>query len=83
MRSSMQNFQYVVKGNTGIDPAVQWKESVLVYDETDFPSSSQHRGSTRQGFTKHLLVSVGFFFCFARAALGLILHNLCSGGHVT
>lgn len=39
-------------------------------------SRLSHQGSTSQGFTKHLLVFVCNELC-------LILHNLCSGGHVT
>lgn len=55
---------------------MQWKESVLVYHKADVHSGSLHQGSTSQGFTKHLLVFVCNELC-------LILHNLCSGGHVT
>lgn len=49
---------------------------LLVCYKADFHSGSQHWGSTTQGFTKHLLVFVCNELC-------LILHNLCSGGHVT
>lgn len=59
-----------------IGATVQWKESLLVYYKADFHSGSLHQGSTSQGFTKHLLVFVCNELC-------LILHNLCSGGHVT
>lgn len=57
---------------------VQWgfKESVLVYYKAEFHSGCLHQGSTSQGLTKHLLVFVCNELC-------LILHNLCSGGHVT
>lgn len=51
---------------------MQWKESAVVYDETDFHSGSQHQASTSQGLTKHLLVSVALFFSsfsfFARSS---------------
>lgn len=59
-----------------IGATVQWKESVPVYYKADFHVGSLHQGSTSQGFTKHLLVFVCNELC-------LILHNLCSGGHVT
>lgn len=55
---------------------MQWKESLLVYYKADFDSESLHQGSTSQRSTKHLLVFVCNELC-------LILHNLCSGGHVT
>ena len=69
--SSSQIKRYVIASN------VLWesKESVLVY--YTFHSGSLHQGSISKGLTKHLLV---LFVC---NELCLILHNLCSGGHVT
>lgn len=66
--SSSEIKRYVIVSN------VQW-ESVLVY--STFHSGSLHQGSISNGLTKHLLV---LFVC---NELCLILHNLCSGGHVT
>lgn len=71
--SSNEIEQYVIAANLQCG----YKETVLVYRKTESLSGSLHQGSTSQSLTKHLLV---LFVC---NELCLILHNLCSGGHVT
>lgn len=55
---------------------MRWKESAATYYKADFHIGSPRQGSASQASTKHLLVFVCNELC-------LILHNLCSGGHVT